>query len=323
MAVWTLYCRYKPHGVCGFKGYLVHTTYIPLLWNEKSRLWPYLGRPGSHNRGRPCGRLWFHGSFNPNLYVPSILGPLVQMLFGTYSSYTRLTVESKSRIWPSLGCCRSHKQGRPCGRLWFHGSLEPVLYVPTILGLWVQWLFATRSSYTLCYGIKNHVYGQVQGAVVPTIVGVPMADYNFMAVWTPNCLYQPYWVRGSKGYLVHIAHVPALMWNQNRVNGLVWDAVVPTNEGVPQADDDLMAAWTLYFMYQPYWVCGSKSYLVHKTHITPAVEWKIAYMAKFGVPSFPQLRASLWQVRIVLQFGPKIVCTSHIGSVGPRAIWYI
>ena len=169
MAVWTLYCRYKPHWVCGFKGYLVHTTHVPLLWNEKSRLWPNLGCPGSHNRGRPCGRLWFHGSFNPNLYVPCILGPWVQMLFGMYSSYTRLTVESKSRIWPSLGCCCSHKQGRPRGRLWFHDSLEPVLYVPTILGLWVQWLFGTRSSYTLCYGMKNHVYGQVQGAVVAQI----------------------------------------------------------------------------------------------------------------------------------------------------------
>ena len=48
------------------------------------------------------------------------------------------------------------------------------------------------------------------------------------------------WVQG---FLVHIAHIPALLWNQNRVYGLVWDAVVPTNEGVPVADYDLMAVW--------------------------------------------------------------------------------
>ena len=128
-----------------------------------------------------------------------------------------------------------------------------------------------------------------------------MADYDFIVVWSLYCMYQPYWVCGSKGYLVHIAHIPpavewkiaymvkfgcpcfhnrgrpcvrlwfygsldpklyvpaildpwvqgflvhiahipALLWNQNRVYGLVWDAVVPTNEGVPVADYDLMAS---------------------------------------------------------------------------------
>ena len=51
------------------------------------------------------------------------------------------------------------------------------------------------------------------------------------------------------------------MWNQKRIYGPVWEAVIPTNEGAPVADYDLMAAWTLYCMYQPYLVCGSK---VHK-----------------------------------------------------------
>ena len=191
MAVWTLYCRYKPHWVCGFKGYLVHTTHIPLLWNEKSRIWPNLGCPRSHNRGRPCGRLWFHGSFNPNLYVPSILGQWVQMLFGTYSSYTRLTVESKSRIWPSSGCCRSHKQGRPCSRLWFHGSLEPVLYVPTILGLWIQWLFGTRSSYTSAMEWKITYIAKFR---VPSLPKYEIMSYNKMIWlsqderWTYRCI---------------------------------------------------------------------------------------------------------------------------------------
>ena len=126
-----------------------------------------------------------------------------------------------------------------------------------------------------------------------------------MAVWTQNCMYQPYWVRGSKGYLVHIAHIPALIWNKKRIYGLLWDAVVPTNEGPPVADYDLMAAWTLYCMYQSYLVCGSKGYLVHKAHISPAVELKEAYMAKFRVPSFPQSRASLWQIMIMAVWTPN------------------
>ena len=144
-----------------------------------------------------------------------------------------------------------------------------------------------------------------------------------MAVWTPNCMYQPYWVRGSKGYLIHITHIPDLLWNQNRAYGLVWDAVVPTNEGDPVAGYYCMAVWILYCTYQPYWVCGSKGYLVHKAHMPPVVEWKTTYMAKFLVPLFPHSRASLWQIMISWQFGPCTACTSHIGSVGPRAIWYI
>ena len=138
------------------------------------------------------------------------------------------------------------------------------------------------------------IRGHVWGALVPTIEGVPVAGYDCMAVWTPNCMYQPYWVRGSNGYLVHITHVLELLWNQNRVYGLVWDAFVPTNEGVPMADYNFMVVWSLYCMYQQYWVFGSKGYLVHKAHIPPAVELKVAYMAKFGVPLFPQTTASLW-----------------------------
>ena len=123
-------------------------------------------------------------------------------------------------------------------------------------------------------------------------------------------------------WIWYISHIPDLLWNQNRVYGLVWDAVVPTNEGVPVAGYDFMAVWTLYCMYQPYWVCGSKGYLVHKAHIPPAVELKVAYMVKFGIPSFPQTRASPWQIMILWQLGSCTVCTSHIGSLGQRAIWY-
>ena len=162
---------------------------------------------------------------------------------------------------------------------------------------------------------QNRVYGLISDAVVPTNKVVPVADY----VWPPNCMQQQYWVRGSKGFLVHIAHIPALPWNQNSAYGLVWDAVVATNGDVPVADYDFVAVWTLYSMCKPYWFCGSKGYLVHKAHIPAAMEFKVAYM----VPSVPQTRASLWQIMIPWQFGPCIVCTSHIGSVGPRAIWSI
>ena len=241
------------------------------------------------------------------------------MLFGTYSSYTRLTVKSKS--------CMAQ-----CGMLSFPQTRS------SLWQIMISWQFGT---YTVCtshigtvgpraiwymqliYPLlwnENRVYGQVRGVLVPTILGVPMADFDFMAVWALYCMYQPYWVRGSKGYLVHIAHIPALMWNQNRVYGLVWDDVLPTNEGVPVADYDLMAVRTLYCMHQPYWACGSKGYLVHKAHISPAAELKEAYMAMFGVPSFPQSRASLWQIMTLWQFGPQTVSTSHIRSVGPRVL---
>ena len=203
MAVWTLYCMYQPYWVCGFKGYLVHTTHLPPAVEWKIAFVAKFGLPCSHNRGRPCGRLWFHGSFNQ------------------------------------------------------------------------------------------------------------------------NCMYHPYWVHGYKGYLVHIAHIPALLWNQNRVYGLVWDAVIATNEDVPVADYGFVAVWTLFCMYKPYWFCGSKGYLVHKAHIPPAMEFKVAYMAKFGALSFPKTRASIWQIMIWWQFGPYTVCTSIIGSVGLTAIWYI
>ena len=127
--------------------------------------------------------------------------------------------------------------------------LGHVLYVPAILGIWVQEIFGTNGSYTPCCGMKNRVYGQIWGSIVPTIEGVPAADYNFMVVWTPICMYQPYWVRGSKGYFVYITHVPELLWNQNCVYGLVWNALVPTHEGVPMADYKFMVVWALYCMY--------------------------------------------------------------------------
>ena len=303
-----------PYGIIGWASQILAT--IGLVWPSSE------GLP-SHNCGRPYGRLRFYGSLDPKLCVPHILGPWVQGLFGTYSSYTRLIVESKSRQWPCLGYCPYHKQGGGLWQIMISWQFGPGTFCTGILGLGVQGLFSTRSSYIPCCGMKNRVYCQVWISLVPTIEGVLLADYAFMAVWTPKCMYQPYWFCASKGYLVHIAHIPALLSNQNRVYGLVWDAVVPTNEGLPVADYDFMAVQTLYCMYRLYWICGSKGHLIHKANIPPAVELKVAYMAKCGQPSFPQTRASLWQIMILWQFEPCTVFTRHIGSVDPRVMWYI
>ena len=80
---------------------------------------------------------------------------------------------------------------------------------------------------------------------------------------------------------------------KSSVYGQVWGNLVPTTEGVPITDYNLVVL-TIYCMYKQYWVCESKGCLVHKAHIPPAVELKVAYIAKFVVPLFPQTTASLW-----------------------------
>ena len=75
-------------------------------------------------------------------------------------------------------------------------------------------------------------------------------------------------------------------------------------------------------MYQQYRLPGSKDYLVHTGYIPSGVEWIVAYMAKFGVPWFQETKASLWQIMILWQSRPCTVCSSNIGSLGQRAIWY-
>ena len=45
-------------------------------------------------------------------------------------------------------------------------------------------------------------------------------------------------------------------------------------------------------------------------------------MAKFGMPWFPETKASLWQIMILWQSRPCTVCTSNIGSLGQRSICY-
>ena len=73
---------------------------------------------------------------------------------------------------------------------------------------------------------------------------------------------QPYWVCVSKGYLVYTAHIPPCCGMKNHIYCQVWGTLVPTIEGVP------------------------------------AVMWKIKFIAKFGVPLFPQSRVQLWQIML-------------------------
>ena len=165
-------------------------------------------------------------------------------------------------MWPSLGWLSSQKRRRLSGRLWFYGSLDPALYVPAISAPWVKGLFGSHRLHTLCCGKNSGVCGQVWGILVPRNEGVPLADYDFMAIWTLHCMCQQYRFPGSKGYLVHTGYIPF------------------------------------------------------------GVEWIVANMTKFGVPWFPETKASLWQIMILWQPMPCTVCTSNIGYLGQRAIWY-
>ena len=75
------------------------------------------------------------------------------------------------------------------------------------MGPWVQGLFGTHSSFTPIMAEQKCVCGHIWGDPVPTNCRVLKADGHFTVART---LYYPYhklWVPGSKGYLVHIAHL--------------------------------------------------------------------------------------------------------------------
>ena len=127
------------------------------------------------------------------------------------------------------------------------------------------------------------------------------------------------WVKGLLG--THRLHTLCCGMNSG-VYFQVWGALVPRNESVPLAYCDFMTILTLHCMYQQYRLPGSKGYLVHTGYIPSVVEWIVAYMAKFGVSWFPETKAYLWHIVILWQSRPCTVCTSNIGSLGQRAIWY-
>ena len=311
---------YQHYRLPGSKGYLVHTCYIPSVvegilaymarfgvpWfpETKATLWPIVilwqsgpctprtshigslgqwvgvnGLLGKHMLHTLCcgmnigvyGQVW--GALVPrNEGVPlaDCHFMAVWTLHPTYQQYQLPgskgylvhTCYIPSAVEWILACLGSQKRMPPSGRLWFFDSLDPAPYVPAISAPWVKGLFGKHMSHTLYYGMNIGVYGQV------------------------------------------------------------WDALVPRNEGVPLADYEFIAVWTLHPMYQQYRLPGSKGYLVHACYIPSVVEWILAYMAKFGVPWCPETKTSLWHIVILWQSGPCTLCTSNIGSLGQRAIWY-
>ena len=159
---------------------------------------------------------------------------------------------------------------------------------------------------------------------VPWFPETKAALWQIMILWQSRpCTvwYQQYRLPGSKGYLVHTGYIPSVVqW----IVAYISKFVVPwsRNESVPLAYCDFMTILTLHCMYQQYRLPGSKGYLVHTGYISSVVEWIVAYMAKFGMPWFPETKESLWQIVILWQSRPCTVCTSNIGSRGQRAIWY-
>ena len=317
VAACTLYCMYKPYWVCGSKANWYTQLLYPCCRMKNHVYGQVWGALVATIEGIPVTDYDFMVVWTVYcMYQPYWVGGSKGYL--VHIAHIPALLWNKNRVhclfWDAV---IPTNEGIPAADYHFVAACTLYcMYKPYwVCGSKANWY--TQLLYPCCR-MKNHVYGQVWGALVATIEGIPVTDYDFMVVWTVYCMYQPYWVGGSKGYLVHIAHIPALLWNKNRVHCIFWDAVIPTNEGIPAADYHFVAACTLYCMYKPYWVCGSKGYLVHTTRIPPAIEWKIAYMAKFEVPSFPQSRASVWQIMIFWQFGPQTVCNSNIGSVGPK-----
>ena len=102
-----------------------------------------------------------------------------------------------------------------------------------------------------------------------------------------------YRVPGSKGYLVHIAHLHPLWQIRNAYVAMFWGDPVPTNCHVLKADGHFTVARTLYYPYHKLWVPGSKGYLVHIAHLHPSWQIRNAYVAMFGVTLSPQTAASL------------------------------
>ena len=225
------------------------------------------------------------------------------------------------RIWPVLGFLGSQKRRRPSGRLWFYGSLDPAPHVPAISAPWVNGPFGTHMLHTLCCGMNIGVYDQVWDALVPRIEGVPLADYDFMAVWSLHPMYQQYRLPRSKGYLVHTCYIPSVV-------ELI--LAYMARFGVPWFPETKASLWPIVILWQsgPCTPCtsnigslGQRAILVHTCYIPSVVKRILAYMAKFGVPWCQETKTSLWQIVILWQSGPCTPCTSNIGSLGQRSIW--
>ena len=166
----------------GSKGYLVHTGYIPSVGEW---LVAYTAKFGVHWFPETKASLWqimILRQSGPCTVCSSNIGSLGQRAIWYTQVTNPLVWNEYRRKWPSLGCLSSQKWRRPSGRLWLYGSLDPALYVPAISAPWVKGLFGTHRLHTLFCGMTSCVYGKVWRALFPRNEGVPLADYDFMAV---------------------------------------------------------------------------------------------------------------------------------------------
>ena len=132
------------------------------------------------------------------------MGPWVQGLFGTHSSFTPIMAEQKcvcGHVWgdPAPTNCRVLRANG-------HFTVARTLYYP-YRQLWVPGskVYLVHSSFTPILAEQKCVCGHVWGDPVPTNCHVLRVDGHFTVART---LYYPYhqlWVPWSKGYLVHIA----------------------------------------------------------------------------------------------------------------------
>ena len=191
------------------------------------------------------------------------MGPWVQGLFGTHSSFTHIMAEQK--------CVCGHVWGDPLPtndgviKADGHFTVARTLYNP-YHQLWVprsKGYLVHIASFAHIMAEQRCVCGHVWGDPVPTNYRVLKADGHFTVAKT---LYNPYhqlWVPRSKGYLVHIAPFAHIMAEQRCVCGHVWGDPAPTNYRVLKADGHFTVASTLFNPYHQLWVPGSKGYSVH------------------------------------------------------------
>ena len=136
-------------------------------------------------------------------------------------------------------------------------------------------------------------------------------------------MYQQCRLPGSKGYMVHTGNIPSVV---------EWIVAYMAKFGVPWFPETKASLWQIMILRQsrPCTVRNSnigsldqRAIMVHTGYIPSVVEWIVAYMAKFGVHWFPEMKASLWQIMIIWQSRPCTVRNSNFSSLDQRAIfWY-
>ena len=222
-----------------------------------------------------------------------------------------------------FGCLGSQKRRRPSGRLSFYGSQDPAPYVPAISAPWAKGLFGTHMLHTLCCGMNIGVYGQVWGALVLRNEGVPLAGRLWFYGSQDPAPYVPAisapWVKGLFG--THLL--------QTLCCGMKKKRILPSL-GCLGSQKRRRPSGRLWFYGSldpaPYvpaisapWAKGL--FGTHMLH-NLCCGMNICIYGQVWGALVPKMKASLWQIVILWQPGTCTLCTSNIGSLGQRAIWY-